>query len=81
MVAAAYNQHTEYLKQLSSISTMLKEESFLDSSSSILLIMGIGIFGGIGGACLFQKIKIPVPMGILDLKTVRKMVNKKLVSA
>ena len=30
----------------------------LDSSSSILLIMGIGIFGGIGGAWLFQKIKM-----------------------
>ncbi|OQY34958.1 MAG: PTS fructose transporter subunit IIA [Spirochaetaceae bacterium 4572_59] len=30
MVAAAYNQHSEYLKLLSSISTLLKEESFME---------------------------------------------------
>ncbi|OQY34913.1 MAG: hypothetical protein B6241_03265 [Spirochaetaceae bacterium 4572_59] len=39
----------------------------LDSSSSILLIMGIGIFGGIGGAWLFQKIKIPQVLGYLAI--------------
>jgi Kef-type K+ transport system membrane component KefB/CBS domain-containing protein len=39
----------------------------LDSSSSILLIMGIGIFGGIGGAWLFQKFKIPQVLGYLAI--------------
>jgi nitrogen PTS system EIIA component len=30
MIAAAYNQHSEYLKLLSTISTLLKEESFME---------------------------------------------------
>ncbi len=37
----------------------------LNPQSSILFILGIGVFGGIAGAWLFQKIKIPQVLGYL----------------
>lgn len=58
----------------------------LDSSSSILLIMGIGIFGGIGGAWLFQKIKIPQVLGYLAIgiiigKSGFKLINSDIIQS
>jgi len=37
----------------------------LDSSSSMLLILGLAVFGGIAGAWVFQKIKVPQVLGYL----------------
>ena len=37
----------------------------LNSSSSILLILGLAVFGGIAGAWFFQKIKVPQVLGYL----------------
>lgn len=58
----------------------------LDSSSSILLIMGIGIFGGIGGAWLFQKIKIPQVLGYLAIgiiigKSGLRLINSDIIQS
>ncbi len=58
----------------------------LSSSSSILFILGIGIFGGIGGAWIFQKLKIPqvlgyLAIGILIGKSGFQLINNDVISS
>lgn len=58
----------------------------LSSSSSILFILGIGIFGGIGGAWIFQKLKIPqvlgyLAIGILIGKSGFQLINSDVISS
>lgn len=58
----------------------------LSSSSSILFILGIGIFGGIAGAWIFQKIKIPQVLGYLAIgiiigKSGFQIINNDVISS
>jgi Kef-type K+ transport system membrane component KefB len=58
----------------------------LSSSSSILFILGIGIFGGIAGAWFFQKMKIPQVLGYLAIgiiigKSGVKMINSDVIAS
>jgi len=58
----------------------------LSSSSSILLILGIGLFGGIAGAWFFQKIKVPQVLGYLAIgiiigKSGLKIINSDVIAS
>ncbi|MDA3900016.1 MAG: cation:proton antiporter [Spirochaetes bacterium] len=58
----------------------------LSSSSSILFILGIGIFGGIAGAWFFQKIKVPQVLGYLVIgiiigKSGLHLINSSVISS
>lgn len=56
----------------------------LNSSSSILLILGLAVFGGVAGAWFFQKIKVPQVLGYLVIgliigKSGLKIINSDVI--
>ncbi len=53
----------------------------LNPQSSILFILGIGIFGGIAGAWFFQKIKIPQVLGYLVIGIIIGQSGMKLINS
>ncbi len=53
----------------------------LNPQSSILFILGIGVFGGIAGAWLFQKIKIPQVLGYLVIGIIIGQSGMKLINS
>lgn len=58
----------------------------LSSSSSILFILGLGLFGGIAGAWFFQKIKVPQVLGYLAIgiiigKSGFKIINSDVIAS
>ena len=53
----------------------------LNPQSSILFILGIGIFGGIAGAWFFQKIKIPQVLGYLVIGIIIGQSGLKLINS
>jgi len=58
----------------------------LSSSSSILFILGLGLFGGIAGAWFFQKIKVPQVLGYLAIgiiigKSGFKLINSDVIAS
>ena len=58
----------------------------LSSQSSIMLILGLAIFGGIAGAWFFQKIKIPQVLGYLVIgliigKSGLRFINSDVISS
>ena len=53
----------------------------LNPQSSILFILGIGIFGGIAGAWFFQKIKVPQVLGYLVIGIIIGQSGMKLINS